>query len=249
MFRSIQMDRNNMRHLPDIYYHQSFLALADIIGFHAAFTFVNAMPQSDRFYIPKKFVADHRISLTVGDDNFRKLIDAFGGCHILIPKSPEVSSKKHRIIGVLMEGNLSQQAIAQRFNVTERYVRKIFAELRDIGVGRPETPDTRHPQISPELLRILGWNADSPESLIANCNEQTAARVATKLNLPQEKCSSVRSLINSILKDTPLTKRAISCLSASNQIAYRENPVQFLAKLRAAAEPNGHAILQKDTVK
>ncbi len=87
-----------------------------------------------RVYIPKQVRIDHPISIEVGQDAMRLLVEELGGVVLEVPIFPELGAKgrRDRVLALRRSG-LPVPLIAAELGCTERRVYGIVAELRARG--------------------------------------------------------------------------------------------------------------------
>ena len=103
----------------------SFRQIADAIGDEAARLLVKSFG-GNRWYVASKANPDHRFVKVIGLKGFEALCAAFGGEHIEIPRSPELSMLKIRILNA----SGSHREVATLLGCTERQVRMVRASVR-----------------------------------------------------------------------------------------------------------------------
>ena len=112
--------------------------LVELIGAMPAACLMEALGGVERQYIPKRFRPDHPIASIVGEANFVRLIDKFGGHHISIPLGSLLGKKKVAVIRAI-DGGASTREAGLAAGCTGRYVRMvrngIAPELKDHKSG------------------------------------------------------------------------------------------------------------------
>jgi hypothetical protein len=122
---------NKPRPLP-----RSVQEVADVIGREAALALVDSLPRAfgrpwQAFvYIPKAIRPDHPLVLLLGWNTADKLVRVFGG-EMLRLASCSWSRKGERDIAIraMRASGAAVQAVAREFQISERQVRNICAEI------------------------------------------------------------------------------------------------------------------------
>ena len=100
----------------------SMLEIAETIGFDSA---VVLMDNFGGIVALEK----HKIARLIGLENYKKLCKNFGGQRLFIPRGAYRRLKKSLIIEA--DGNISNRQLCRILGVTERYVLKVKAELKE----------------------------------------------------------------------------------------------------------------------
>lgn len=106
--------------------------LAEVIGPAAAVRLADAYGGVEDLRIPKTARPDHDLAKVLTRDEFEALCAAYGGERLDIPKGVYKDLKKTAI----MDAAGSNREVALRLKVTQRYVRRVRAEVR-----RDQDPD------------------------------------------------------------------------------------------------------------
>ena len=107
----------------------SMLEIAETIGFDAAVVLMDNFGGIGSFYIPRVALERHKIARLIGFENYKKLCKNFGGQRLFIPRGAYRRLKKSLIIEA--DRNISNRQLCRILGVTERYVLKVKAELKD----------------------------------------------------------------------------------------------------------------------
>lgn len=121
--------------LPD-----SVRQVAEVIGEVAALELVKRWPRQavkgdvpfrPVIYIPAKITPDHRLVQIIGWPLAVRLVKRFGGDIIFLATCANiVRDDRNQAIADALERNTSPAAIAARFNMSERQVRRVIAKMR-----------------------------------------------------------------------------------------------------------------------
>ncbi len=107
----------------------SMLEIAETVGFDAAVVLMDNFGGIGSFYIPRVALERHKIARLIGFENYKKLCKNFGGQRLFIPRGAYRRLKKSLIIEA--DGNISNRQLCRILGVTERYVLKVKAELKE----------------------------------------------------------------------------------------------------------------------
>jgi hypothetical protein len=123
------------KRLPD-----SVQQVAEVIGEAAALELVRRWPRTKTngdvpfrivLYVPTRLAPDHRLVAILGWGNAEKLARVFGGEIIFLATCANVSrSDRDEEIAKALSAHASPAAIAARFGISERHVRRIASKLR-----------------------------------------------------------------------------------------------------------------------
>ncbi len=120
-----------------LHFGVQFTRLANVIGVTAATLLCERYGGSENIYIPVSPETEHKFKGIVGEYKFKKLTGEFGGDKIDIPKSPKLAPMKAAIITGLIDDKLTTLEISRKTGCTQRYVRMVSSELRDLGIRLP----------------------------------------------------------------------------------------------------------------
>jgi len=142
--------------LPD-----SVRQVAEVIGEAAALELVKRWPRQavkgdtpfrPVIYVPAKLTPDHRLVSIIGWHLAVKLVKACGGDIIFLATCANiVRDDRNQAIADALDRNASPAAIAARFNMSERQVRRVIAKMRSDSlamgtVGMRGQHRAHHPQ-------------------------------------------------------------------------------------------------------
>lgn len=99
----------------------------DLMGLVPTLKLVNRYGGVRIIYVPKKLTPEHELVTTLGWDDANKFAAHFGGeDHLEIPKAQSLMVVLRNMRIKEEQKNLSQPKLAQRYNLTERQIRKIL---------------------------------------------------------------------------------------------------------------------------
>ncbi|MCA1975075.1 MAG: hypothetical protein LDL44_19755 [Caenispirillum sp.] len=110
--------------------------LAEAVGDTAALQLVAAVG-GVRTYVPKEVEADHPLCRLIGREAYGRLVEHYGGEYIEPPRGTG-GLKKAAVLACL---NAPSRQVALRCGVTQRYVKKLRADLRS---GESQEPRQRN---------------------------------------------------------------------------------------------------------
>lgn len=116
--------------------------LVNVIGWDATRILHEEFGGRERLYVPCKGPDTHPISRAIGPDAFAKLREEFGGHCISLSKTATPSNKKAGIIDDILAGGKSKLELAVTHGVTDRYVRMVRREVRELGFGQEAVQHT-----------------------------------------------------------------------------------------------------------
>lgn len=102
--------------------------LAELVGDDEALALGEAEGGIDDLYIPEEGGTDHPWARTLSPEAWQRVVAAWGGQRISLPRGTFVRLKKVEIIDLKDEG-LSNREIARRVGCGERYVRRILGSM------------------------------------------------------------------------------------------------------------------------
>jgi len=133
----------------------SAVRIAKVIGWDATIALHDELGGRERIYLPKHPYENHPIGSAIGQDNFRKLCDALGPGRLYIAKQATHSNRKGGIVDDILAGELSVAQIGAKRGVTDRYVRLVRREMRELGLASGIASNRRG-------RARVGWMLDAP---------------------------------------------------------------------------------------
>lgn len=104
--------------------------LASIIGEELTLKLARTEGGLDRIYIPREPTSDHPWVAVIGPDAWARVVAAWGGERVDLPRGAFINLKKVEILDLAAEG-LPHRDIARRTHTSERYVRRILGAAGD----------------------------------------------------------------------------------------------------------------------
>lgn len=87
-------------------------------------------------YVPARGKADHEFARVIGEQAMQALCAYAGGYHVALPNLRRPESQKDRILGMLETG-ATHREIAEECKVSERWVRRLASERREVEMSLP----------------------------------------------------------------------------------------------------------------
>jgi hypothetical protein len=223
--------------MPGPAYTYQFRLLSDAVGNTAAKLICKRFGGLENVYIPKKENENHPISHLIGERCFARLVEKLGGLQIYIPKSITVGDKKPLVADDIMSGLYSNAEIALRCDVSQRYVRDIKQQLKEIGVevpvsladGRRGTRLPLPPIPHAEVFKFLGWPEGSKKYQIAKSKLIKVSDVRDDVNCSEALVDFVRSFLRWIYGIAPGNQTSKRVIPKK----WRGHPEEFLAEVRS----------------
>lgn len=142
---------------------ESVRQVAEVIGETAALELVKRWPrQAVRgdvpfrpvMYVPSRLTPDHRLVAIIGWMLAERLVKAFGGDIIFLAMCANiVRNDRDQAIAEAVARNATPAAIAARFGMSERQVRRIIAKVRaDIAAMETKRIHGDHPVNIPRAM-------------------------------------------------------------------------------------------------
>lgn len=110
--------------------------LALLVGRDATLRLAHVCGGLDRVYIPRVPTSSHAWKSVLGDEAWSRVVDAYGGQRLDLPRGCFLNVRKREII-TLAEQGVPHRQIALQVHVTERYVRGV---LQGMQIRRGEDP-------------------------------------------------------------------------------------------------------------
>lgn len=114
--------------------------LAELIGEELTLELARREGGLDHIYIPYTHTTEHPWAVVVGEDAWRKIVGAWGGQRIDLPRGMFLQPKKLAILELVEQG-LTNRAIARQVGVSAHYVRYVRRLARSGEAA--ETSDPR----------------------------------------------------------------------------------------------------------
>ncbi len=89
-------------------------------------------------YVPTKCRADHEFARVIGMTALLALSAHAGGYHVTLPNLRRPKSQKNKILALLQKG-MTHRRIAEECCVSERWVRRLASEKREVEMRLPFT--------------------------------------------------------------------------------------------------------------
>lgn len=104
------------------------LEIAETIGFDAAVVLMDNFGGIGSFYIPRVALERHKIAHLIGFENYKNCAKT-SAASVCLFRAGVPAFKKSLIIEA--DGNISNRQLCRILGVTERYVLKVKAELKE----------------------------------------------------------------------------------------------------------------------
>lgn len=112
--------------------------LADIIGPETALRLAYHYGGLERVYIPREPTANHPWTQILSPTQWQKVVHAWGGQRIDLPRGTYIQVAKRQIIALAEQG-VSHRQISLRVRISERHVRRVLQGLRFEAVDPRQT--------------------------------------------------------------------------------------------------------------
>ncbi|WP_201153929.1 helix-turn-helix domain-containing protein [Rhodothalassium salexigens] len=133
--------RKNLR---SHFWGEATTKIIEIIGEdEKALAFFRTFGGQERCYVPKRLRPDHPWRAVLGDEALARLSREFGGCRVDIPLASASCAEKVLIAEAILQNTESRRAIARRFGRSERGIRQLAQQLRNLGFDVPKPPVRR----------------------------------------------------------------------------------------------------------
>lgn len=122
--RSFALDRARNESYPGV-----FSEIKELAGEEIAMLLVGQYGGT-RLYIPDTLSPEHALILLLGSEGAQQLADEFGGLYVEVPRAiKQLIAKRNSLIAADHAVGLSQSQLARKYQLTERTIRTILAQL------------------------------------------------------------------------------------------------------------------------
>lgn len=112
--------------------------LASLIGPETTLRLASRFGGLERVYVPKEATDNHPWTQVLSPVQWQKVITAWGGQRIDLPRGTYVTLAKRQILALAEQG-IPHRQIAQRVHTTERHVRRVLQGLHITAVDPRQT--------------------------------------------------------------------------------------------------------------
>lgn len=109
-------------------------SLAALIGVAPTRALIAGWGGLEKVSVPCIARPDHPMAHALGFEAYQRLVDAYGGDRIDVPRAVGLGSAKRRLVGLLADEMSGRQA-ARQAGCTERHVRRLRQQWREAAAG------------------------------------------------------------------------------------------------------------------